>query len=65
MYVSHYENWFSFRYKGKRFLALKEKGEGIVHVYGELFANYGAYFSVDNFKKMYKEKGEELNLTQL
>lgn len=46
---------------GKKFLALEQKS-GNVHVWDEHFRNYGAWMTVDSFRKNYKKEGEALAL---
>lgn len=56
-----YENWHSFKFKKGTFLALINKNQ--VHIFGFGWQNYGAYFSIESFKKHYAKEGEALNLT--
>jgi hypothetical protein len=60
MGLLNYEDWQSFTFKGRRFLALKLGG--IVHVFGSKFANYGTYYDIDAFRKHYSRDGEKLKL---
>lgn len=60
MLQDNYKTWTAFTFKGKKFLVLDNGRK--VHVYGENFTNYGAYVTLDNFKKMYAEQGEGLLL---
>jgi len=58
----NYKNWYTFKFRGKEFLALYTNGNE-VFIYGPGFQNYGSYFSVESFKKMYFTMGESLNLS--
>lgn len=59
--MTGYLDWESFIFKGKRFLAMF-RTDGNVYIRGVGFSNYGAWFCVDNFKKEYAARGEELRL---
>jgi hypothetical protein len=58
-----YKGWKAIRVAGKPFLALEQKRHGGgFHIWGEHFRNYGAWMTIESFRKAYKEKGEELSL---
>lgn len=55
--MSNYTKWESFKFKGRRFLALYNS-DG-VHIKGERFENYGSYFDIADFKRYYRRLGPE------
>jgi hypothetical protein len=61
MMKMRYDGWQSFRFKGRKFLALIAKDRN-VHVFDPSFNTYGCWFGVDSFKKHYTKDGESLNL---
>lgn len=60
--MNNYKSWSTFVFQGKKFLALEENSKAYTRIYGENFANYGSYYTIDSFKKLYKKDGETLNL---
>ena len=66
MMKTRYTKWQAFKFKGKEFLALTAKdGGGNTHIYNDNYDNYGAWFSVDSFKKHSAKDREKLNLDKL
>ncbi len=61
MMIFQYKQWQAFRFKGKRFLSLIAH-DGNHHIFSDHFNNYGAWFSIESFKKHYAKDGEGLNL---
>ena len=59
--MNRYKDWQVFKFKGKKFLALIEH-DGNTHIKGPQFANYGAFMSIESFKRMYANEGENLLL---
>ena len=59
--VGRIYGWTTFRLKGVTFFAW-DKGNscGIINAACE---NYGAYHTLESFRKMYTKQGEALNLT--
>lgn len=59
----NFKTWTTFRFKGKRFLAL-DTGNA-TEVYGETFATFYGGFrgGIKSFRKMYAKEGEAMNLT--
>ena len=64
MFIKDYHKITSRLHKGIKFYHFHVSHGGLVDVYNERCEFYGAFMDVNSFYKMYKQSGEELNLTR-